>query len=116
VQRACAVALLVVLAISLSAEVVLPLRSHANHCSCAIKGPCCEGAVCPMEKARRDSKQCSLRTCDPGEVAIAATRPVAVMFDATTLATTIAQSRTFISFVAMTLHGVARVPEQPPRG
>lgn len=108
-------ALLAVLAYGFATEVVIPLRTPMTHCSCPIKGPCCEGPVCPMENARRESHERSLRSCDHSDLAPAMARPQGVFFDAPTVAESPSQSRAFVAIGTTTLRGVSRAPELPPR-
>lgn len=108
--------LLVVLAYGFASELALSLTLTENHCSCPIKSRCCRQSVCPMERAREASGQCSLRSCDHGEAAAATLRPHATFF-ASGASTIIEPPRlhAFIETFAMTLRGVTRVPDLPPR-
>jgi hypothetical protein len=42
------------------------LFERAHTCACPVKAPCCKGAVCPMDAARRETDGLSFRSCGGG--------------------------------------------------
>jgi hypothetical protein len=119
--RAAGRALFVVIVLCSAFDATLPFLLFAgrdHHCSCPIKGPCCEGAVCPMEAARREADGLSIRSCGTG--ASGASLPNFLQW---VLLLPVAASREPLMQLAGAPEdaacaprpGLERVPEHPPR-
>jgi hypothetical protein len=103
-------------------ELCAPLLLHherAPHCSCPIKGPCCEKEVCPMDAARRAKDQVSLRSCggaaDGDPIALSFLRSPAVLPPPMNESNLAASNREFVQLDADAHAGAIRIIEQPPR-
>ena len=109
----------ILLASALDAALPFVLFAERGHgCSCPIKGPCCKGAVCPMEAARRHTEGLAFRSCGAGASHVAMPNflrwtllaPVRVGRAPLTLLADAAQPA-----AAAPSAGIDRVPEHPPR-
>ncbi|HEX2834089.1 MAG TPA: hypothetical protein VHW00_13840 [Thermoanaerobaculia bacterium] len=116
-----AAALLTLVASAIGSELASSLSLNANHCSCPIKGPCCEGPFCLMEQARQESQarqepeECSMRSCGHAETVAAIVRPPCILFVVASLESRTPAPRRFERASSSPLRGISLVPDRPPR-
>jgi hypothetical protein len=119
--RAAGRALFVVIVLAAAFDATLPFLLFAGRghsCSCPIKGPCCEGAVCPMDAARREADGLSFRSCgtDSTQVAMPNFLRWMLLLPLAASAEPVMSVAGLPGGVPYTLPvGVSPVPEHPPR-
>ncbi len=110
--------LLAVISYGLSADAIAFLAGNVEyHCSCPIKGPCCKGAVCKMEVARRRAAGVALHPCGSrtdSQLPLLV-RPPALLPEPALLPPAMVTAVAYAGGGAGPARGFLQVPEQPPR-